>query len=171
MNRSSASKNADGVIFVISLTGYCQTVPTSRAEQSHRELSGREVLPDQMLESMRLFKDITKIDEFRTVPILLLLNKLDSLAQRMRTDPIENRFPEYLGSSDPLAACHFFASKFLDLDRRPKGNLRVVIASAVDPHDLNCTIGELMPEVFKEEPAAIPNEEGEEGRMGRDEEN
>ena len=162
--------DADGVIFVVSMTGYCQAVPISPAERSYWELSEREVIPNQMLESIRLFKDIAKMNKFRTVPILLLLNKFDLLAQQMRTDPIADYFPEYSGDSYPLTACRFFAAKFRELDSRPKGNLKVVIASAVDPKDLNCTIGELIPEVFEEEPSVIPDEEGELGRMGKDEE-
>ena len=162
-------KNADGVIFVVSMIGYCQAVPMSPAEHPDWELLGEKVLPNQMLQSMRLFEDITKIYKFRTVPILLLLNKLDLLAQKMRTDPIADYFPEYSGDSDPLAACRFFAAEFLHLDSRPEGNLKVVVASAVDPYDLNCTIGELMPELFVEEFVVLPYEEGEEGRLGKDE--
>ena len=115
----------------------------------------------QMLDSLDLFERTIQLDELKFSPIVLLLNQIDLLAQLMRDDPIEHYFPEYSGDSDPLAACRFFAAKFLDLDSRPEGNLRVVIASAVDPYDLNCTIGELIPEVFKEEPAIIPAKEEE----------
>ena len=169
MSWRDVDKNADSVIFVVSMTGYSQAVPgyvTKNTPSWFREPMSQ----NQMLESLKLFGDITRVPEFRTIPILLLLNKLDLLAQRIWKDPIANYFPGYSGDSDPLAACRFFAAKFLDLDNRPKGNLKVVVASAVDTHDFNCTLDEILPEVFEEGPAADPAEEGEEGNMGKDEE-
>ena len=130
------------------------------------------VSQNQMLDSLDLFERMIQLDGFKCSPIVVLLNKLDLLAQRMESDPIADYFPEYSGDSHPLAACRFFAAKFLELDSRQKGNLRIVIASAVDPYDLNCTIGELMPELFEEEPAPTNQvEEEEEDKVRKDEEN
>ena len=122
-----------------------------------------------MLDSLDLFERMIQLDGFKFSPIVVLLNKLDLLAQRMESDPIADYFPEYSGDSHPLAACRFFAAKFLELDSRLAGNLRIVIASAVDPYDLNCTIGELIPELFAEKFVVFPDEEGEECKLGIDE--
>lgn len=55
-----------------------------------------------------LFESLTKLDGFRTMPTILLLNKVDLLKQRMRKDPIVNHYPEYPEDSDPLTACQVF---------------------------------------------------------------
>lgn len=94
-----------------------------------------------MLESLTLFKSITKLDCFRDVPIVLLFNKVDLLEQQMRENPIVDHYPEYSGNSDPLAAYHFFAAKFSELDCRPQGNLRILETSAVELDTFGSTIG------------------------------
>ena len=162
--------DAGSVIFVVSMTGYCEAVPESLlwpGTVAYSRPSDEKVSANQMQESLMLFKSITRLYEFRTVPILLLLNKLDLLGQRMRNNPIADYFPEYSGDSDPLAACRFFAAKFLELDNRPQGDLKVVVASAVDKYDFNCTIDELIPELFEGEMAVIPHAVSSEEDEGR----
>lgn len=109
-----------------------------------------------MQESRKLFEFITKIDGFRTVPIVLLFNKVDLLAQRMVENPIVNHYPEYPGDSDPMFASSFFATKFLELDRRPHGSLRIRVTSAVEHEDFKSMIDELGLNLFQHGLTVIP---------------
>lgn len=103
-----------------------------------------------------LFESVTKLDGFRTVPIILVLNKFDLLKQRMREDPIVDRFQEYSGDPDPLTACHFFAAKFIEVDCRPYGSLKILVTSAVEPETFKSTVDELWPDLFTHGLPTIP---------------
>ena len=98
-----------------------------------------------------LFEHITKLHSFKTVPIVLIFNKLDLLKQRMVENPIANYYPEYSGDPDPKQGYQFFAAKFSELHRRPNGSLRVLVTSAVDYDDFKPTVDELWPDLFQDE--------------------
>ena len=103
-----------------------------------------------------LFESVTKLDGFKTVPIILLFNKFDLLEQRMGKNPIVDHYPEYSDNSDPMAACRFFAAKYSELDRRPHGSLRILVTSAVEPEIFKSTIDELWPDLFHNGLTVIP---------------
>ena len=86
-----------------------------------------------MQESLALFKDITMLEEFRALPILLFLTKVDLFRQKMLQTPICDTFPEYSGSLGCVTACNFFADEFAKCDERQKGTLRICVTCAVDP--------------------------------------
>ncbi|KAF6217704.1 hypothetical protein HO133_006531 [Letharia lupina] len=136
-------QDVDTIIFVVSLTGYCQALPEN-------------VNANQMLESLALFESIIKLEGFGTVPIILMLNKFDLLEHRMRNNPIVDYYPEYSGDSNPLHACRFIATKFSQLDHRPHGSLRMMVTSVVEDDDFKSTIDELWPDLFRQGLAIIP---------------
>ena len=103
-----------------------------------------------------LFESLTKLDGFRTVPIILLFNKVDLLKERMRKDPIVNHYPEYSEDSDPSTACRFFAAKYSELDRRPYGSLKTVVTSAVEQETFKSTVDEIWPDLFGHGLTVIP---------------
>lgn len=131
------------VIFVVSLTGYCQNLPGTINE-------------NQMPESLMLFESIINLDCFKTVPIVLLFNRFNLLARQMSENPMVDYYPEYSGDSDPLAAYHFFAAKFSELDRRPHGSLRTIVTSAVEHDDFISPIDEIWPDLFQQPLTVIP---------------
>ena len=143
-------QDVDTIIFVVSLTGYCQTlvenVNAISTNGAYFTLQRRATPPqNRMQESLILFESTSKLDSFKTVPIILMLNKMDLLEQRMKDDPIAEYYPEYSGDSDPITACRFFAGKFSQLDRRLPGYLRILVTSAVKQDDefFNFKIDEL----------------------------
>ena len=109
-----------------------------------------------MLESFLLFESITKVDGFRTTPIVLLMNKFDLLEQRMRENPIVDHYPEYSGDPNPMTACRFLAARYSELDRRPHRSLRIQVTSAVQHDDFKSSIDELWPDLFRNGLADIP---------------
>ena len=86
-----------------------------------------------MQESLTLFKQITKLEEVKAMPILLFLNKVDIFKQKMLQTPICDTFPEYSGSLGCVTACNFFADEFAKCDERRGGTLRICVTCAVDP--------------------------------------
>ena len=155
-------QDVDMVIFVVSLTGYCQTLPEDvntvgpdeQIFDSIRRLT--LFLQNQMQESQMLFEYITKLDGFKTIPIILVFNKLDLLKQRMTENPIANYYPEYSGDPDPMKGYRFFAAKFTEFDRRPEGSLRILVTSAVDYDDFKPTVDELWLDLFQDDLTLIP---------------
>lgn len=155
-------QDADTIIFVVSLTGYCQALPENvNAVSVDRKCFGpferlTALLQNQMLESLALFESIIKLEGFGTVPIILMLNKFDLLEHRMRNNPIVDYYPEYSGDSNPLHACRFIATKFSQLDHRPHGSLRMMVTSVVEDDDFKSTIDELWPDLFRQGLEIIP---------------
>ena len=96
-----------------------------------------------------LFESITKIQRYEDVPIVLLLNKLDLLEERMLKTPIAEYYADYSGDPKPLTACRFFADKLSELDRRLHGSLRILAISAVNPNRFVSTIEELWSDLFQ----------------------
>ena len=107
-----------------------------------------------MQDAQSLFESITKLDGLQTVPIILIFNKFDLLEQKMVDHPIVDYYPGYSG--DPV---RFFAAKFLELDRRPHGSLRIRTTSAVDYDDLKSIIDELGLGLFQHGLTVIPEKE------------
>ena len=112
-----------------------------------------------MRDSQSLFESITKLDGLETVPIVLLFNKFDLLGQRMIDHPIVDYYPDYSGDPAPSNASRFFAAKFLELDRRPHGSLRIRMTSAVDYDDFKSVVDELGLSLFEHGLTIIPEKD------------
>ena len=93
-----------------------------------------------MTESLETFASLTKKEDFKSTPIIVLLTKFDLLEENMKVDSICDYFPSYCGSLDPSLACSYFASEFLKLDERPNAPLRIYRISAVDRDSFKATI-------------------------------
>ena len=147
----------DTIMFVVSLTGYCQALPEdSNVVITHGTCFGSlkrltMFWQSQMDESLLLFEDIIKLEVYRNIPIIVFLNKFDLLEQRMKQDPIVDFYPDYYGDSCVLTACRFFADMFLELDRYRPGPLIVEIISAVESDDFEPTIDGVWSDLFQQE--------------------
>ena len=134
-------EDVDTVMFVVSLTSYCLAlqVPNNAVSSEVACLNSFRRLaafpPNQMQDSLMLFESISKLPQFRDVPIIVLLNKFDLLEQRMKDHPIRDHYPEYSGDSNPSIARRFFADKFSSLERRLPGRLIIITTSAVEQDD------------------------------------
>lgn len=83
-----------------------------------------------MKELLANFELLTKMEEMRMVPIILLLNKADILESKLKEEPIsdDHGWP----FSDYMSACRHFSNEFTRLDKRPDGALRIQVTSAID---------------------------------------
>jgi len=72
---------------------------------------------NRMHESFTLFDSVCNSKWFTNTAIILFLNKIDILRDKLSISPLNQFFPEYSGGSDFQSACDFFKGKFLDLNR------------------------------------------------------
>ena len=94
---------ANCLIFVAPLSGYDQSLVEDR-------------LGNQLYEALMLFKSLLSITRFKRPPIFLILNKMDLLAEKIKSHPISKCWPEYEGSlEDPESITTFIKNKFVEL--------------------------------------------------------
>ena len=96
-----------------------------------------------MKESLSAFGSLVKDQRLRTVPIILLLNKVDVFASKIKEKAITDYFPYGPTDEDCETGCKYFARKFAVLDERPRGFLTIVATSAVDRKSFRKTLGTL----------------------------
>ena len=85
-----------------------------------------------MEQQIQFFASLTGLEKVCDVPIILLLNMTDVLAQLITIRPISDYFEDYTGGASCVQACRFFANKFAKSDRRMMGNLRIYGICAVE---------------------------------------
>ena len=90
--------------------------------------------------SMDLFVSLTEHAELRSLPFIVLLNKLDLFMKHLDSKPVRNYFPSYSGSPSATIACSYFANEFAKLDKRPNASLRIYKTNAVDRDTFKATM-------------------------------
>lgn len=86
-------------------------------------------------DSIEIFKEISRKQEFQESPIFLICNKYDQFVEKVRnTDTFAKTFPEYDGNpNDPDKCAEFLKQKFLDVAGNvPTRPIKVYIQSALD---------------------------------------
>ncbi len=90
-----------------------------------------------------LFESIANSKYFERSALILFLNKMDILREKMMSGkaPIREYFPDYEGDDkDIVAAQHFFADKFRNLVRVPSKEVYVHYTNATDTSLLDKTM-------------------------------
>ena len=93
-----------------------------------------------MTRSLSLFASMIKHAHLKSLPFIVLLNKLDLFVKHLDSKPIRDYFPSYSGSPDSSTACNFFANEFSKLDERPDASLRIYKTNAVDRDTFKATM-------------------------------
>lgn len=94
------------VLFLVGLSGYAQVLFEDQSQ-------------NRMVESVKLFGDVVKLEAFRDTPIVLLLNKKDLFERMIATKPIRKIFPEYTGPEGEMApALEFIKGKYREVMRQ-----------------------------------------------------
>ena len=68
---------------------------------------------NRMQEAVVLFDSICNSRWFTKTTILLFLNKIDLLKDKLHTSPLKKSFPDYQGGADYAAACDYIRNKFV----------------------------------------------------------
>lgn len=69
---------------------------------------------NRMMESLKLFSEITSSMYFKNTSVMLFLNKTDLLQEKIKKKTLKCLFPEYDGGSDFDKAVSFIEEKFKD---------------------------------------------------------
>ncbi|KAJ3732836.1 G-protein alpha subunit-domain-containing protein [Lentinula guzmanii] len=115
------------IIYVASLSDYDETC----AEDSST---------NRMYDSMELFDLVVHSEWFTDVPIVLLLNKTDVFAQKLRRTPLKQYFHDYTGGDNYDAGSTYIINKFLS---RARPDTQVYLTSAVDEQRILETINDI----------------------------
>ena len=105
-----------------------------------------------MEESMLLFATMTAQESFKSVPIMLIFNHIETdvlWKEKLREKPICDYFPDYQGDPSYLKAIQYFAERFSKIDNRPNGMLRMYFANAVDLGSLRPVLRDIEPILTK----------------------
>ena len=89
---------------------------------------------------MDLFASIIEHAQLKSLPVIVLLNKLDLFIKHLRSKPVRYYFPSYSGSPDASLACNYFANEFAKLDERPSASLRIYTTNVVDRDTFKATM-------------------------------
>lgn len=73
-----------------------------------------------MQEALQLFDSICNSRWFVETSIILFLNKVDLLKEKITRVPLTQCFPEYTGGDDATKAIAFIERKFTELNRTPE---------------------------------------------------
>jgi guanine nucleotide-binding protein subunit alpha, other len=90
-----------------------------------------------------LFKDISNSPFFERAALVLFLNKIDLLHEKLRTglSPIRRFYPDYIGNpTDIQAGQDYFANKFKRLYRNTEKTLYLYFTNATDTNLLKVTM-------------------------------
>ncbi|KAI8903969.1 guanine nucleotide binding protein, alpha subunit, partial [Gorgonomyces haynaldii] len=92
-------KNVSGVIFLVSCVGYCQVL-------------AEDPTVNRMDDALELFTQLTHNTILKLDSIIVLLNKIDLLEERLQKYPIKQHYPKYLGQNDKKSWLEYLATEF-----------------------------------------------------------
>jgi guanine nucleotide-binding protein subunit alpha len=90
-----------------------------------------------------LFKEISNLPIFKNAALVLFLNKIDLLSEKLQMgmSPIARYYPDFTGDpADVAAGQSYFADKFKRLFRDPDKTLYIHFTNATDTSFLNKTM-------------------------------
>ncbi|KDQ12024.1 hypothetical protein BOTBODRAFT_57088 [Botryobasidium botryosum FD-172 SS1] len=116
-------ENVTAVVFLASVSEYDQVLyEDSRV--------------NRMEESFTLFDSICNSRWFVKTSIILFLNKIDLLKEKLPTSPLVKYFPEYRGGDNYDAALEFLLAKFTSLNQTPGKQIYAHYTSATDTQQI-----------------------------------
>jgi len=89
------------IIFFASLTEYDQ-----RMREDHNRI--------RMMDTLDMFEEICILEETAKKPIILLLNKIDLLKEKIARKNLNSFFPEYTGPADAAVAAEYIRDRYID---------------------------------------------------------
>ncbi|KAJ3050246.1 guanine nucleotide-binding protein subunit alpha [Rhizophlyctis rosea] len=118
-------------------------------ERAQHGRGGRDLLDSKLsaelegilvVESMNLFDSICNHPLFRRTAMILFLNKIDLLKQKLPSSPIKNNFPNYEGPNEFEPACEYFAHRFVSLNRSSDKKIYIHFTWATDTSQIKTVI-------------------------------
>ena len=98
-------------------------------------LAEAESVP-RMVESMELFEELINSIWFRSIAIVLFLNKSDLFREKLLSQPFQNYFPSFTGGSDYNSGIEFLSSAFQVLNKIPERTVFIHPTTATDTNNV-----------------------------------
>jgi guanine nucleotide-binding protein subunit alpha len=98
-------ENVTALVFLVAISEYDQVLFEDESV-------------NRLQESLTLFDSICNSRWFTKTSIILFLNKIDLLAEKLARSPLISFFPDYKGGDNYDAACQFILQKFVSLNTR-----------------------------------------------------
>lgn len=96
---------------------------------------------NRMQEALTIFDSICNSQWFSKTSMILFMNKMDILEEKIDEVPIEKSFPDYKGGRDVKAACAYFEKRFTQLNRNDSKALYVHFTCATDTDQIRFVMG------------------------------
>ncbi|KAJ3019109.1 UNVERIFIED_CONTAM: hypothetical protein HDU68_010816 [Siphonaria sp. JEL0065] len=87
---------------------------------SYDQVCSEDGETNRMIEAMNLFSSICNHPLFKSIDMVLFLNKIDLFKQKITLRPISNYFPEYKGPDTYEESSRFFKKQFQAINKYPK---------------------------------------------------
>lgn len=98
-------ENVTAIVFLVAISEYDQVLVEDPSV-------------NRLQEALTLFDSICNSKWFTKTSIILFLNKIDLLAEKLATSPLSRYFPDYMGGSQYEAACQYLLHRFISLNTR-----------------------------------------------------
>lgn len=115
--------SATALLYVASLSEYDQVLDEDRSR-------------NRMHESLDLFEGINNLPWFRTIPIILFLNKADIFAKKVLRVDIGIFFPHYTGGCHYDNGLRFIQEEFLSRNHNPNKNIYCHVTDATNTENI-----------------------------------
>lgn len=89
----------DAIIFCVSAAGYCQSMEDDKTV-------------NRLLDSLALFEEMANHPLLKASTLILLLNKIDLLNERLQRYPIAKHLAHYYGTNDSKSFLDFLCGEF-----------------------------------------------------------
>lgn len=97
-------QHVTSIIYVVNLAGYDQVLPEDPTQ-------------NRMMESLALFDSIVNSHWFYQTSIILFLNNMSGLREKLVRSPLSNYFPDYSGGADVNRAAKYIVWRFNECNR------------------------------------------------------
>ncbi|KAI8609594.1 guanine nucleotide binding protein [Chytriomyces sp. MP71] len=134
--------NVHAIIFVAAISSYDQTCYEDN-------------FTNRITESLNLFASICNHPVFKSRPIILFLNKIDILKEKLPKVPVVNYFPDYQGDNDYETASSFFSQKFLAANKYTDKELYVHFTWATDTNQVRKVLVNVNETITRQELASF----------------
>ncbi|KAJ5076642.1 g protein alpha i subunit [Anaeramoeba ignava] len=115
------------IIFVVALSEYNQRL-------------FEDVSVNRMHESLSLFNKTTNSEYFRSKNCIILFNKLDLFARKIKEVPLNQYFPEYHGDNNVESGKEFFKQKFLTIGSNHQRHIFAHFTCAIDTEGMKLVL-------------------------------
>jgi guanine nucleotide-binding protein G(i) subunit alpha len=116
-------ENVTAIVFLAAISEYDQSLIEDKGVNRIRE-------------ALSLFDNITNSRWFEKTSIILFLNKIDLLKEKLPKSPIKNHFPQYKGVNSYESACEFFKDMFHSMNHSESKQIYTHFTCATDTNQI-----------------------------------